>query len=197
MAMIDYGAVVKKNGKLLPHEDLFNNYSTLDGGQLHEEYGEEEYNGEKYPVCLVHEYIGDESERLEKDGDEVSKKSVIHNYMAVVGDKEFLIATYKSFIAIYDHEKLIMHYWLGEDDVVGWHINYKLAKILKTPFGDIKIKRFHPGTDRAIASFWYKDDYYEILFGYGIDRKEFIFSKHAKRYFDIKNLRKIRRWFLK
>lgn len=208
MACIDYGAVVKKNGKVLPYTKdemgfvhSFNNYSTLSGGTLNEEYEDVFDNvlGISYKVCTKHEYIGDESVREFVNTcmpyDLKSTNSVIHNYMCVIGDKDYLVATYKIGLVVFDNTKYLCDYVIGqEDDYDGYHVKHKLVKELETPFGTIKIRRLYP-QQCAIASFWYKEDYYEILFGYGVDRKEFIFSKGAKSYFDNKVLRKVRKWF--
>lgn len=205
MAMIDYGAVVKKNGKLLPYNNHFNNYSTLSGGVLHEEYEDILFEGDDEPThtLTVHEYVGDESVRTSFDGE---KRSVIGNYMAVVGDEDYLIGTYKNGLVVFDNEKYIADYMIGQDDtwwdpkddMNPFYIQHrKIVKYLDTPFGTIKIKRLSPSEFVGVASFRYKDDNYEILFGYGVDCKEFIFSKGAENYFKAKTLRKVRRWFLR
>lgn len=196
MAMMDYGAIVKKNGKVLPSKGLFNNYSTLDGGIDHEVYEDITVPGVSEPVqSLVKiETIGDESARIGAL-DENEKRSVIHNFMAVVGDKDFLVATYKEYLAVFDSEKRIAEATARKYDVIDFYrVKTYMVQHLDTPFGPIKIKTLDPEAC-AIASFWYKEDYYEILFGYGIDKPSFMFSKDAKRYINNKKvLGKIQRW---
>lgn len=193
MAMLDYGAVVKKNGKILPYAKdsyVFNNYSTLNGGTLHEEYEDMIWPGDNkmHKTLVKSEYIGDESVREFDDGEH----SVIHNYMSVVGDKDYLVATYKYILSICDSKKCLVEDYFGVETVN----EHKMVKYLKAPFGTIKIKRVGQNAT-AIASFTYKNDDYEILYGYGVDSEKFIFSKHAERWFNSKDLRKIRRWFTK
>lgn len=163
MAMIDYGALVKKNGKIQEFVDLFNNYSTVDE---------------------------DKSDRIVYDN---HSENVAHNYMAVVGDEDYLIATYKAGISVFNDERFICGHVIGVDDDFDTG-KYKLVKVLDAPFGKIKIRRLPPHLYVAIASFRYKDDNYEILFGSGVDNPKFLFSKHAKSYYDAKTLRRIRRW---
>lgn len=170
MAMIDYGALVKKNGVLLQHADLFNNYSTLKDGVVGGEYIESE----------------DESIREFTFNEEgpYRHRSVINNYMAVVGDNKFLVATYKTGLTLFDSEKYLFDYCLED---------CKFAKVIKNDYADIKIKKL--GNDFVgIASFRYNNDNYEILFGYGVDNPKFLMSKKAVGYMSAKTLRKVRRW---
>lgn len=188
MAMLDYGAVVKLNDKILPYaKDSFgfNNYSTLNEGVLHEEYEDMIWPGDNkmHKTLVKSDYIGDESLRNFGD-DEIS---VIHNYMSVVGDGKYLVATYKYLLNVFDSEKCLIEYYIGEDN--------RMVKYLGTPFGIIKIKVLSSKYSTAVASFTYRNNHYEILFGYGVDERSFIFSKHAKRYFDAKTLKKVRKWF--
>ena len=171
MAMVDYGALVKKNGILLPHTNFFNNYSTLNGGDVEGSYNKDE----------------DESIREFTFNDKNSPyrfRSVINNYMAVVGDDKFLVATYKTGVMIFDAKQDLGGYSLEE---------CKFAHTLKNDYADIKIKKLD--TDFVgTASFRYNNDNYEILFGYGVDHPNFLFSKKAVVYMSAKTLRKVRRW---
>ena len=169
MAMVDYGALVKKNGVLLPHPNFFNNYSTLNGGDVDGAYNEEDDESIRKLIC--------------EDGSE-HNMSVINNYMAVVGDDKFLVGTYKTGLITFDSKKNLDDYCLED---------CKFAHTVKTDYADIKIKKL--GTDFVgIASFRYNNDNYEILFGYGVDHPNFLFSKKALGYMSAKTLRKVRRW---
>ena len=171
MAMIDYGALVKKNGILLPHLNFFNNYSTLNDGDI-----EGSYNKEDDESIREFTFIGKNSP--------YRFRSVVNNYMAVVGDDKFLVATYKTGVMIFD----------AKQDLGGYSLeNCKFAYTLKNDYANIKIKKI--GNDFVgIASFRYNNDNYEILFGYGVDSSHFLFSKHACDYMSAKTLRKVRRW---
>lgn len=193
MAMLDYGAVVKKNGKLLEHKDMFNNYSTLKEGYFIDKYTLMTWSDdtdELHNTLVSREYPEDESVR-DFYG---QKHSVIGNYMSVVGDKDFLVATYKYRLIVCDSEKCLVDYIIGDNDYEKGDWQIKRPIHLETPFGTITIRRINKCTT-AVASFWYKDNYYEILFGYGVDDKKFIMSNYAKRWFYYKDLRKIRRWY--
>ena len=181
MALIDYGALVKKNGILLPHTSVFNNYSTLNCGELVEVSSDEDSD-------MGCEYAEDESIRefpkSPYDYDYNSKCSVINNYLAVVGDNKFLVATYKTGLSLFDSEKYLSGYCLED---------CKFAKVIKNDYADIKIKKL--GNDFVgIASFRYNDDNYEILFGYGVDNPNFLMSNKAVGYMSAKTLRRVRRW---
>ena len=169
MAMCDYGALVKKNGVLLPHTGFFNNYSTLRGEEVDGAYNEEDDESIRKLIYI--------------DGSE-HNLSVINNYMAVVGDDKFLVGTYKTGLATFDSKKYLDGYCLED---------CKFAHFMKTDYADIKIKKL--GTNFVgIASFRYNNDNYEILFGYGVDNPNFLLSKKAISYFSSKTLRKVRRW---
>ena len=207
MAMLDYGAVVKKDGRIISdvHGDLFQNLTELSGGELHEEYEDILLEGDKEPThtLVKSEYIGDESVRahtVNLSGPvEWEKKSVIHNYFAVVGDKDFLIAIYKWCLLVFDHEKEIAYYGFGDGDLHYedslWRIKHKVVKHLETPFGDIKIKEWD-NKNIGTAAFRYKGHNYEILFGYGVDvNVNYIFSNTIYKYLSKKLANRIRRWF--
>ena len=199
MAMMDYGAIVKKNGKIIsdPKGSLFQNFSTLCGGELYEEYQDILFEGDKKPThtLIKHEYVGDESVREYGDGDKIS---VIHNYMAVVGDGNYLIATYKYFITIFDNKEAIASWYFGQDDQYYenmWHTKRKIVKYIETPFGSVKVKEWSK-RDCGTAVFNYKGDRYEILFGYGIDPSpRYIFSKGIYKYLGKKLGNKVRQWY--
>ena len=139
----------------------------------------ERYEGK---TLVQHEYIGDESIR------NINNKSisVVNNYMAVLGDSKYLIATYKHLLSVFNSKECILEYAIADG---------RMVEYLGTPFGLIKIKKLNSKYLTAVASFKYKNNNYEILFGYGVDDKKFLFSRHAKRWFDARTLRKIRRWF--
>lgn len=145
MAMIDYGAVVKKNGKIItdPNGSLFQNYSTLrynNQGEWKEvekfdELTEETYTesyfekGENYIDETVVEAEVWSFNKKGSEGNtilspeidylvEFKNYSFADNEMAVIGDEHFLIGFYKQgfSIAIDKH----MCYWAGD---IGMHLN--------------------------------------------------------------------------
>ena len=183
MAALDYGALVKKNGILItdPNGSIFQNYSTLS-------YGRE-----------VTESNELKEKKFYREGDESLRKnlvwhspeqlvSVIGNYMAVVGDSDYLVATYKATLIVCDKEQCLDYWYLDKDNSV--------VKRLVTPFGTIKIKSWTPGAGSVgVATFNYKGDFYEILFGYGIDPSpKYTYSKRIEKYLGKKLANKVRRW---
>ena len=174
MAMVDYGALVKKNGKLItdPNGGLFQNYSTLS-------YGTEVEIKNKNGEVVGWKQEGDESERLFDvyDG-EPQFKSVIGNYMAVIGDEEYLFAFYKDCWGFFDSQKRVSVGWMGHRE----HVVYKV----KLPCTTVVIKCLDSTYFRqriGTAHFIYKNDIYDVLFGYGIDpRPKFLFGKGLEKY---------------
>lgn len=189
MAMVDYGALVKKNGKLItnPEGGLFQNYSTLS-------YGTEVEIKTKDGEVVGWKQEGDESERLFDvyDG-EPQFKSVIGNYMAVIGDEDYLFAFYKDFWGFYDYQKEISGGWIGYREHV--------VNRVQLPCCTVTIKCWDPkrfGRRIGSARFIYKGDIYNVLFGYGIDNHpDFLYGKGLERYVGKKMANKVRRWIQK
>lgn len=219
MAFIDYGAVVKKNGKIItdPKGDLFQNYSTL--------------RYEKDDDCNV---ITDESivtwnnthyDYHWEDGictksnprDESEQYPMCGNNFAVIGDESALIGFYKCGFKI-ALDKVIddresnksenKFYYIGD-----YFNSYKRKfKLDSSIFRQFKVKRLDDRSDAAVylARFYYKDDLYEVLFGYGIDpNPKYLYGRKSyhNAYTDLfdksyhKNgkqkglLRKIKKWY--
>lgn len=188
MAMVDYGALVKKNGKLItnPKGGLFQNYSSLS-------YGTEVEIKNKFGEVVGWKQEGDESLRLFDvyDG-EPQFKSVIGSYMAVIGDEDYLFGFYKCFWGFFDYQKEINGGWISSEK----HVVYKID----LPCCRVFIKWWDPkfGTEIGSAHFVYKGDVYEVLFGYGVDpNSEFIFGKGIEHYLGKKLARKVRNWVIK
>ena len=217
--MIDYGAVVKKNGKIItdPEGDLFQNYSTLryekdaDFNVIVNE-SEVTYHYTRY------DYNWEGNRCIETNPrDESEQYSMCGNNYAVIGDKDALIGFYKCGFKI-ALDKVIDDRESNKSEnkfyYVGDYFNdYKRKfKINSKIFRQFKVKRLDDRSDEAVylARFYYKDDLYEVLFGYGIDPKpKYLYGKKSYHnaytdYFDKtyhKNgkckglLRKIGKWY--
>lgn len=160
MAMLDYGAVVKKNGKIISTK-MFENFSSL-------KYEEKEIiktdeDGIEYPNF---ETLVDETIVQTLDGDE---KSMAGNYFALIGDKDMLIGFYKDWFTLAIDKKVI-----DNTDYFTWvSSEHKRDFVKEYPvLGKINIKRLDKRIDYCnvlVASFTYKSDKYEVMFGYGVD----------------------------
>lgn len=135
MAMIDYGAIAWKNGKLIS-TDMFTDMKDMVGWD---------------------------------DSDLDIEDPLVGNYFAYIGDKDFILAFYKSVMRIYNP------YFTHDDDVIffgserfeGWkkwwfwtESNHKDIEIT------VKPKRFH---DYYVCHMKYNGDEYKVAFGYGVD----------------------------
>lgn len=135
MAMIDYGAIAWKNGKLIS-TDMFTDMKDMVGWD---------------------------------DSDLDIEDPLVGNYFAYIGDKDFILAFYKSVMRIYNP------YFTHDDDVIffgserfeGWkkwwfwtESNHKDIEIT------VKPKRFH---DYYVCHMKYNGDKYKVAFGYGVD----------------------------
>ena len=138
MAMIDYGAIAWKNGKLIS-TDMFTPMKDMVGWD-------------------------------DSDVKNVSTElPLVNNYFAYVGDKDFVLAFYKSVMRIYN-----THFSLDNDNIYfgserfeGWRAwrlytfsNDKDVEIV------VKPKRFH---DYYVCHMKYNGDKYKVAFGLGVD----------------------------
>ena len=177
MAFLDYGAVVKKNGKIItnPFGDLFQNYSsfTYESNDNWETIKDDSVVTFKHTSSLKYE----DNHFIDVDPyDEEEQTSLCGNYFAVIGDPECAIAFYKTYCSI-ALNKIVDNRPVNQGinrTYYGIEGNYDTKKPLKIDcklVRQFKVKRFSPNTDYNIylARFYYKDDVYEVLYGYGID----------------------------
>ena len=212
MAFIDYGALLKVNGKFInKNDDLF--METSDTGYM----------------CEDASYF-DESE---------NKEEIIHingDFYAYAGDEKFFLCFYKSYFYVISNNK-IMHTvswnpFLSETFYLEGYPAIKVERLSRIPhylFTDPideydkryflrrygkkqgqkriyrickRIRRMKYRTKclsgRWIASWDYKDKHYEVIYGYGIDPYEKTWNriKHDKGYdFDDEEIKIIDEWF--
>ena len=156
MAMMDYGAVVKKNGKIISDIEggLFQNFSNL------------KYKDDESTI--------DETMVQGNDCDGISMKfSMAGNYFALVGDEHFLMGFYKEGFTIAIDKKVVGNIpttweWFDEHVkplkfIINNEINVTISLAQKehTEYGSRMCV--------YVAKFTYKGDNYEVLFGYGVD----------------------------
>ena len=145
MAMIDYGCLIKKNGKLIAGQDIF-------------------------------------TEAIKTVG---FTNDVLNNCHACCGDKDLVFWFYKDFMRVYDSEMKELlsvgydswnYYSCYRNDSMTlkdyerekmvMHQRYSLEKEVNGI--KLKFKRLDEG-NRYKLRFWYKNDLYEVIYGYGVD----------------------------
>lgn len=163
MAMIDYGSVAKKNGKII-QRDMFMNMKEAVGFEI---------KSAKYNI----------------DGN-VFEETIKGNYFSYIGDKDLLICVYKCGLTIVSNNKVLRFINGLEKDP---YLNYK-TMVYKFEVNGVKfyLKRLNEQSNRYKLRFEYKNNLYEVLYGYGVDvdkNKWYDVTKKERRY--------INKWFNK
>lgn len=156
MAMLDYGAVVKKNGKIISDPNkMFQNFTNL------------KYETDDDCNTVIDETV---IECINYGTDKIEKRSMAGNYFALIGDEEMMIGFYKTWfkIAVDKKEVNMGEYfckWQSED--IKRDFVYEYPKLGKLTIK--KIDKRPKYCNVYIASFSYKGDNYSVMFGYGVD----------------------------
>lgn len=174
MAMMDYGAVVKKNGKIIsdPKGGLFQNLTSL----RYEPHvkGEDSEGNDIYADDHVDETIVKYTNR---DG-EIKEYSMAANEMAVVGDRHFMIGFYKQWFDIAIDGQIIDR---DGPALYDWFSEHKKPLVFTVDDIEFKVRTICPDHDWMsilIMNFEYNGDHYEVMFGYGVDPDtRFVFGK--------------------
>ena len=150
MAMIDYGVIAKKNGKLLTTEMFTPMIDTL----------------------------GFECEQDDRGC------SLEGNYFVYLGDKDFFVGIYKGTINIFKNtNKFVDRIGNIGEYAINWYetkFHYK-----RTVNGIIfDIKRLD-NSNRYKLRFYYKNDLFEAIYGYGVD-------VDINQWYDLKSKDKIK-----
>lgn len=87
-----------------------------------------------------------------------------------IGDKDMVFCFYKDWINIFDKNFKKCKDCIGLDDFEDYGAGYSNYKITPKTINGVYFtgKRYDKG-NRYIIKFKYKNDYYEVLFGYGVD----------------------------
>lgn len=181
MAMIDYGAIVIKNGKVINENqffmDMFDSVGWSDApAKYHEDCtcfdkrtGEslcwecDRWNNDDGVDCHGEEHLYD-------------NKRLDHNYYAYVGDKGLTLSFYKSWMAVaVDGVRLDGLYprFYESSSVKSHHYNFNGTKV--------DIKSIY-GNSILLARFKYNGDFYRVIFGYGIDTSKRVWDNVKVRY---------------
>lgn len=149
MAMVDYGVVVKKNGKIIsdPKGGLFQNFTNLEI-----EYNED---GEiEYDETLFHY-------------PDMSTGSAGGQFMALLGDDEFMFGFYKTYLHLIIDREYFDHI---RNDCILRPIT---ANICEEGTNRVLATITHQKVDENelvyLTTILYKGDRYDVLYGYGID----------------------------
>ena len=166
MAMMDYGAIAFKNGKLIS-TDMFT--------PMIDTVGWEDTENDTY-----HNYKTDKDELLNLKG----------NYFAYIGDSDCTVAFYKCGLCIV--EKIDEKFWLDAE----WFSNgyYTWSKWEKWVAGnDMKVTKRN---GYYVFKWKYKGDKYKVYFGYGVDYNYYERTHMVNYYRSPEYLiYKIPRWF--
>lgn len=205
MAMIDYGAVVIKNGKVINKNIFFMNMLEAVGWTDKRRIRHEDCDVFTDPDPMIAESNCEFCNRAkfktvtskvdgecrvpieDCHGEPLPDKTryIDHNYFAYVGDHHFTAAFYK-FEAVLLIDKAEKRYIWGMDDAT---TRNRKSKWFECGGVNIHLKEI---TERShLMSFQYKGDFYNIIYGYGIDSNPEIWHKIKNRYLGKKGARKV------
>jgi hypothetical protein len=208
--MIDYGALVKINGRIVNKGQFF-----MD---MQEAVGWVDYPRIRYEDCDCLEddcsNCG-ECPRAQKkhmsdpelgEWDHITgdcrgnalciSNKIDRNYFAYVGDEDFTVAVYKNW-AVFTGKAIPKRFSLWEvvlDDTEDWTINARrMVKKFCVQVGDetvsIKARKITQHGCRIYMKFRYKGNLYELVYGCGIDSAKEVWDKTKKYYADKKSIR--------
>ena len=213
MAVIDYGAVLFKNGVQQNHEmfmDMLKAVGWVDNPRI------------KYPDCDCF-YDGYQPGAVFSNCEECPRAEWIHvdgetqswdyvgadcrgnsthvsggidgNYFVYVGDKHFTAVFYKNRAGFYEDGKRVS-YWYGAESSYDrqerWY--HKSARLVVGGVS-IHIKEIAPNI--SWARFSYKGDHYDVVYGYGIDHDRNTWNEIKVSYLGRKCARLVDRVFNK
>lgn len=197
MAMIDYGAILKKNGKIVNRDEFFMDMETAVGWT--------DYPHVKYEDCDCLDEDGHSDccncpratlficafdDDFEGVKDFVSDcrgvKSDYHhmegNWFAYAGDTDFVVGFYKQMVITWYKGKKRIH-WLKWDYAKKYSIYIEVGGI------KLHFKALSKSKDVYYGRFYYKGDLYEVVFGYGIDSTQSTWNRIKKTYCDKKTIK--------
>ena len=220
MAMIDYGAVVKINGKIVNENQFFMEMEQAVGwiDQPRKRYHDCDCLDDKgYSDCgecsrrktehHSHPTLGEWDTTISdcQGNDIYIKDKLDRNFFAYVGDEDFTIAFYKTSAVITNKNKtLYARLWYGfysEDlgDTDETAICRKMVRRFEIKTANeivcLKIKRIGEGESKFYMRFIYKHNVYEIIYGYGIDPNKEVWNEVKHIYSTKKAIRVVDRFW--
>jgi hypothetical protein len=192
MAMIDYGAVVFKNGKQINHEffdDMLVAVGWVDRKRkLYEDC--DRVWGHGVSDCVdcprakrEHRVMDDgyEYDMVVGDcrGNELPKGgSIDGNYFAFAGDGDFTLAFYKTGVLVVIGKEPADHIW-----ECGYrHYGDPDRRSYRAEYGGIRIRIKHVCKNVYHLSMVYKGDYYHVVYGGGIDPDMDVWNRVKVQY---------------
>lgn len=193
MAMIDYGAILKKNGKIVNRDEFFMDMETAVGWT--------DYPHVKYEDCdCINEDGYSDCENCPRANREYQVNSNYYwlisdcrdivpnsnhmegNWFAYAGDTELVVGFYK---------QQVMTWYRGEQKVHWLRWDYAGRYSICFEVGGTKLlfKALSSHKDAYYGRFYYKGDLYEVVFGYGIDPDQKTWNRVKKDYCDKKTIR--------
>lgn len=193
MAMIDYGAILKKNGKIVNRDEFFMDMETAVGWT--------DYPHVKYEDCdcldedgrsdcwncprANREYEASNSYYwLVSDCRDIvpNSKHMEGNWFAYAGDTELVVGFYK---------QMVMTWYKGEQKVhwLRWDYAGKYSIYIEVGGTKLHFKALSKNKDVYYGRFYYKGDLYEVVFGYGIDPTQSTWNRVKKTYCDKKTIK--------
>lgn len=212
MAMMDYGALVKINGKIVNEDQFF-----MD---MEQTVGWIDYPKIRYEDCDCFDdegcsYCGECPRRQTRHhsdpelgewdstiGDCRGNKIWIdgkldRNYFAYAGDEDLTVAVYKS-VAVFANKDATLRmilwglYLEGSSDTyesAGRKMVKRLTMQVKNKTVCVKIKKITESSNRYYMRFIYKDNLYELVYGYGIDSDKQVWDRTKHIYCDKKSIK--------
>lgn len=156
MAVMDYGAILKINGKLINiNQSLFMDMKETVGFTIDPIPYQHEYNGTVYSDVYV------------IDG----------NYFIYFGDENILFCVYKTLLRAVVNSNEVYDFYFDYNEK-------KVVKYFEINGSTIKIKKICDQYNKIHASVQYNGNRYEVIYGYGIDNnvKTFRDISRKKRY---------------
>lgn len=197
MAMIDYGAILKKNGKIVNRNEFFMDMEKAVGWTDNPRIRYEDCNcidEDGYSNCsecprahflnFSDPELG-EWRTLEKDchGQSFNGSCKMGgNLFAYAGDTEFVVGFYKQMVMIWYKGEQQIH-WLCSD------YNNKYSIYLEIGGTKLHFKALSNYKNAYYGRFRYKGDLYEVVFGHGIDSDQKIWNRVKKTYCDKKTIK--------
>lgn len=193
MAMIDYGALVICNGKIINQGQFFMSMKQAVGWddappKRYEDCTNIDKETGESDCAFCHRVIADENEEC-KDchGNGLppyNPNRICGNFFAYVGDEQMTFCFYKCRMVVLVGKQFYKEYWCGFDEFVGRKSVYVHANGIC-----VKVRKVCPGV--YCASLNYNESHYHIVFGYGIDTNPNVWNKIKVRYLGKNNAKKV------
>ena len=199
MAMIDYGAILKKNGKIVNRDEFFMDMENAVGWT--------DYPHVKYEDCDCLDENGySDCENCPRANREYQANSNYYwlvsdcrdivpnsnhmegNWFAYAGDTELVVGFYKQMVMTWHKGEQKIH-WLRWDYAGKYSINIEVGGT------KLHFKALSENKDAYYGRFHYKGDLYEVVFGYGIDPTQSTWNRVKKTYCDKKTIKFVDRFW--